>query len=211
MKSPIPPGKKGQNLIEYALLLAIITSIGFYIYDQSGPVPSIRTVFNQADSLLKTGARISPPDYKPFLASISSAIRKGTWSLKENEYVHSGTRAGDALAKKLGIPYAEGDAWSLGRLTNEKTDLYVLVYYSAADNGNYPISKFKTGWDVYGPGHSKLASHGKPLLVAHVTKYGFNPSTGEESNEYVRSSAVFGYGTTGIVVKGPEGKNTVRT
>lgn len=29
MKSPIPPGKKGQNLIEYALLLAIITSIGF--------------------------------------------------------------------------------------------------------------------------------------------------------------------------------------
>lgn len=45
MKSPIPPGKKGQNLIEYALLLAIITSIGFYIYDQSGPVPSIRTVF----------------------------------------------------------------------------------------------------------------------------------------------------------------------
>ncbi|WP_307973293.1 hypothetical protein [uncultured Dialister sp.] len=89
MKSPIPPGKKGQNLIEYALLLAIITSIGFYIYDQSGPVPSIRTVFNQADSLLKTGARISSPDYKPFLASISSAIRKGTWSLKENEYVHS--------------------------------------------------------------------------------------------------------------------------
>lgn len=37
MKSPIPPGKKGQNLIEYALLLAIITSIGFYIYDSERP------------------------------------------------------------------------------------------------------------------------------------------------------------------------------
>lgn len=211
MKSSRPPGEKGQDIIEYALLLAIITSLGFFIYSQHSMASSIHTVFNQAESLIQTGARRSSPDYKPFLDSISLAIGKGTWSLKENEYVHSGTRAGDALAKKLGIPYAEGDAWSLGRLTNEKTDLYVLVYYSAADNGNYPISKFKTGWDVYGPGYSKLASHGKPLPVAHVTKYGFNPFTGEESNEYVRSSAVFGYGTTGMVVKGPEGKNTVRT
>lgn len=210
MKDKRPFEEKGQDIIEYALLLSIIASLGFFIYSQHFMISSIQTVFNQTESLMETGARRSSPDYKLFLDSISTAIRSRTLFLKENEYIYSGTKAGDTLAKQLGIPYDEGDAWSIGRVTNAKTDTYLLVIYSAAANDNYPISKRETEWEVYGPGGSKLASHGAPLPVIPVTKYGFKAFTGEENNEYARGSSVFGRGKEAMVVKGPEGRNTVR-
>lgn len=46
MKSSRPPGEKGQDIIEYALLLAIIASLGFFIYSQHFMISSIQTVFN---------------------------------------------------------------------------------------------------------------------------------------------------------------------
>lgn len=48
-----PFREKGQNLIEYALLLAIIVGIGFLIYQQSFMGDSIRTVFNNAGNLME--------------------------------------------------------------------------------------------------------------------------------------------------------------
>lgn len=209
MKSPIPPGKKGQNLIEYALLLAIITSIGFYIYDQSGPVPSIRTVFNQADSLLKTGARRSSPDYKPFLDSISTAIGNGTLHLDPKEHFLSGTAEGDALARRFGIPCGEGDAWSIGREVTGGGDYYVLVMYSAAKNDNYPISKFDPKLAFYGLKNSKVAYRSNSVYVVPATKYSFQSSTGKEDDTYANSGYVYGHGTEARVIQGPDGRNTV--
>lgn len=48
--------EKGQDLVEYALLLAIIVGIGFLIYDQSRMENSIRTVFNNAGTLMENAA-----------------------------------------------------------------------------------------------------------------------------------------------------------
>ena len=96
MKSSRPPGEKGQDIIEYALLLAIITSLGFFIYSQHFMISSIQTVFNQTESLMETGARRSSPNYKPFLDSISSAIRNGVLKLDTDEHILSGTAEGDA-------------------------------------------------------------------------------------------------------------------
>lgn len=50
-----PFREKGQNLIEYALLLAIIVGIGFLIYRQGLMGDSIRTVFNNAGNLMEMG------------------------------------------------------------------------------------------------------------------------------------------------------------
>lgn len=44
MKSSRPPGEKGQDIIEYALLLAIITSLGFFIYSQHSMASSIYSI-----------------------------------------------------------------------------------------------------------------------------------------------------------------------
>lgn len=208
MKSSRPPGEKGQDIIEYALLLAIITSLGFFIYSQHSMASSIYSVFNQTESLIQTGARRSSPDYKPFLDSISLAIGNGTLHLNDKEHILSGTAEGDALAQRLGIPCGEGDAWSIGRERTSGGDYYVLVMYSAAKNDNYPISKRKTDWEFYGPGNSKVAQRGS-MPVVPATKYSFQSSTGEEDDTYANSGYVYGRGTEARVARGPEGRNTV--
>lgn len=208
MKSSRPSGEKGQDIIEYALLLAIITSLSFFIYSQRSMASSIYSVFNRTESLIETGARRSSPDYKPFLDSISSSIGNGTLHLDDKEHILSGTAEGDALAQRLGIPCGEGDAWSIGRERTGGGDYYVLVMYSAAKNDNSPISKRKTDWELYGPGNSKVARRGS-MPVVPVTKYSFKSSTGEEDDAYAHSGYVYGRGTEARVAKGPEGRNTV--
>ena len=208
MKDKRPFEEKGQDIIEYALLLSIIASLVFFIYSQHFMASSIHTVFNQAESLIQTGARRSSPDYKPFLDSISFAIGSGNLHLNTNEHILSGTAEGDALGHRLGIPFNEGDAWSIGRERTSGGDYYVLVMYSAAANHNYPISKRKTDWELYGPGNSKVARRGS-MPVVPVTKYSFKSSTGEEDNSYANSGYVYGRSTEARVAKGPEGRNTV--
>lgn len=208
MKDKRPFEEKGQDIIEYALLLSIIASLGFFIYSQHFMASSIHTVFNQAESLIQTGARRSSPDYKPFLDSISFAIGSGNLHLNTNEHILSGTAEGDALGHRLGIPFNEGDAWSIGRESTSGGDYYVLVMYSAAKNDNSPISKRKTDWELYGPGNSKVARRGS-MPVVPVTKYSFKSSTGEEDDSYANSGYVYGRGTEARVAKGPEGRNTV--
>lgn len=46
--------QKGQDLVEYALMLAIIVGIGWGIYSQTGVADSIKNVFGNASSLMET-------------------------------------------------------------------------------------------------------------------------------------------------------------
>lgn len=45
-------GEKGQDMVEYALMLAIIVGIGWLIYKQAGLADSINKVFSNANSLM---------------------------------------------------------------------------------------------------------------------------------------------------------------
>lgn len=46
-------GEKGQDMVEYALMLAIIVGIGWLIYQQSGIAKNINAVFTNAGKLMK--------------------------------------------------------------------------------------------------------------------------------------------------------------
>lgn len=52
-------GEKGQDMVEYALLLAIIVGIGWLIYNQVGLAGKINNVFNNAGSLMDKAASTS--------------------------------------------------------------------------------------------------------------------------------------------------------
>ncbi len=45
-------GEKGQDLVEYALLLAIVVGIGYLIYQQTGLRDSIQSIFTSANDLV---------------------------------------------------------------------------------------------------------------------------------------------------------------
>ena len=52
-------GEKGQDMVEYALLLAIIVAIGWLIYNQSQMKDSLKEIFTNAGSLTSTAAEES--------------------------------------------------------------------------------------------------------------------------------------------------------
>mgnify|MGYP006909135236 CR=1 FL=1 len=49
-------GEKGQDLIEYALLLAIVVGIGYLIYTTSGLKDNIQSIFSNAGSVTSSAA-----------------------------------------------------------------------------------------------------------------------------------------------------------
>lgn len=50
-------GEKGQDMVEYALMLAIIVGIGYLIYQQSGIAESINQVFTDSSNLISTASK----------------------------------------------------------------------------------------------------------------------------------------------------------
>lgn len=46
-------GEKGQDMVEYALMLAIIVGIGWLIYNQIGLANGINKVFSNANNLME--------------------------------------------------------------------------------------------------------------------------------------------------------------
>ncbi len=49
-------GEKGQDMVEYALMLAIIVGIGWLIYQQAGLQEEINQVFTDATTLISSAS-----------------------------------------------------------------------------------------------------------------------------------------------------------
>lgn len=52
-------GEKGQDLIEYALLLAIVVGIGYLIYTTSDLQANIQSIFSNAGSVTSSAAAVA--------------------------------------------------------------------------------------------------------------------------------------------------------
>ena len=58
-------GEKGQDMVEYALMLAIIVGIGWLIYQQSDLAKEIKAVFSDSSELISTAADKTPANGTP--------------------------------------------------------------------------------------------------------------------------------------------------
>ena len=72
--------EKGQDLVEYALLLAIVVGIGGFIYSQGGLSDSIKSIFGNSSNLLKVAASQTSGNYNlnDFLKYIQEFQKKYT-------------------------------------------------------------------------------------------------------------------------------------
>lgn len=147
--------QKGQDIIEYALMLAVVVGLGFGLYSygsQSGMAGSISSVFNNAGNLLGEAAK-----EKLSVASSSDDIIK---RLGEGRYqgladllhgnptdgpidIDSDSETGQQLAQKLNIQTQEGDGWFARVNTN---GFFIVSYYSAADNKGVTFSQLKSNY-----------------------------------------------------------------
>lgn len=69
---------KGQNMVEYALMLAIVVGIGWGIYDQAGFAGSIKGIFGDVGNLISTALKgeKSAFDIQPSIETLKSLISK---------------------------------------------------------------------------------------------------------------------------------------
>ena len=132
--------EKGQDIIEYALMLAVVVGIGFGIYSYGGQgiANSISSVFNNAGSLLDSASlpvASSPED-------IIKRLRDGRYQgladiLKDKPAsvvdIAFDSEEGKELSRKLNIQTPKGDGWYARVNTN---GFFVVTYYSAAAKGN---------------------------------------------------------------------------
>lgn len=140
--------EKGQDIIEYALMLAMVVGIGFGIYSYGGQgiANSISNVFNNAGSLLDSAsgpAASSPEDIMKRLfderyGGSSDILEKpATGEVKDIAFY---SKEGQELARKLNIQTKEGDGWYVRILSSGRT---VVTYYSASDNGGVTFRQLK--------------------------------------------------------------------
>lgn len=156
--------EKGQDIIEYALMLAVVVGIGFGIYSYGGQgiANSISNVFNNAGSLLDSAsvpAASSPEDimkrlgdgrYQKLADMLQGKPDKGTMT-----DISWDSAAGQELARKLNIQMKDGDGW-YARIYSDGQ--FVVSYYSADLNKGMPISQLQSDYasnpDKYGKDES---------------------------------------------------------
>lgn len=150
--------EKGQDIIEYALMLAVVVGIGFGIYSYGGQgiANSISSVFNHAGSLLDSASLPAASSPEDIIKRLGDGRYQGLADiLKETPAskvdIASNSVEGKALAQKLNIQTKEGDGW----YARVNTDgFFVVTYYSAAANDWVTFKQlrdnYKSNPDKYG-------------------------------------------------------------
>lgn len=165
--------EKGQDIIEYALMLAVVVGIGFGIYSYGGQgiANSISNVFNNAGSLLDSAsvpAASSPEDiikrlgdgrYQKLADMLQGKPDTGTMT-----DISWDSAAGQELARKLNIQMKDGDGW-YARIISDGT--FVVSYYSADLNNGVTISQRQSDY-TSGQYKTPLYQYKTPIKIYTV-------------------------------------------
>lgn len=200
--------EKGQDIIEYALMLAVVVGIGFGIYSYGGQgiANSISNVFNNADSLLNKAAlpmassaddiikRLGDGRYQNLVDMLHETPKGSALDIASN------STEGKALAQKLNIQTPEGDGWYARVNTN---GYFVVSYYSAADNKGVTFDQLQNDYNNT-PDNNKSDKYGKDSKGYYKTII-----TIDEGYYYPNGTSKFYPGTPGHIEVGPNGSMSI--
>lgn len=121
--------QKGQGLVEYALMLAIIIGIGWGIYSQTGIADSIKNVFGNASSLMETAKKNTGTiDME---AVIDRIIEKETSYLGN---LNNGMNYTRGLIQSGWLTDTDKEDPTIGKLASE-LDATMWTYYNGKKSG----------------------------------------------------------------------------
>ena len=142
--------QKGQDLVEYALMLAIIIGIGWGIYSQTGVADSIKNVFGNASSLMEPATKnTGTVDMKAIIdriEAIQTAYRGGRYGMDYTRgLIQSGwLKNGDEKDSTIGKLASELDAtmWTYynGKMSGLGLENGVL-YWTTEDLDSVNLTK----------------------------------------------------------------------
>ncbi len=200
--------EKGQDIIEYALMLAMVVGIGFGIYSYGGSSigNSISNVFNNADSLLNKAAlpmassaddiikRLGDGRYQNLVDMLHETPKGSALDIASN------STEGKELAQKLNIQTPEGDGWYARVNTN---GYFVVSYYSAADNKGVTFDQLQSDYNNT-PDNNKSDKYGKDSTGRYKIRIKI-----DEGYYYPNGTSEFYPGTAGHIEVGPNGSMSI--
>lgn len=171
--------QKGQDLVEYAMMLAIIIGIGWGIYSQTGVADSIKNVFGNASSLMETAKK---QGVNPNWDEILKRLRE----LKNNKEYNSGNTT-------AGMSYKRGmiqSGWltdddkkdsTIGKLASE-LGATMWTFYNGENKGKPELESGVLYWTTDDLSSAKLTRDGNNYYSQeNVLSYRYDPSTGQYS------------------------------
>ena len=124
--------QKGQDLVEYAMMLAIVIGIGWGIYSQTGVADSIKNVFGNASSLMETAKKNTGTiDMKALIdriEAIQTDYRGGGYGM---DYTRG-------LIQSSWLKDDDKDDPTIGKLASE-LGATMWTYYNGLNTGSYKL------------------------------------------------------------------------
>ena len=199
---------KGQNMVEYALMLAIVVGIGWGIYDQVGLAGSIKGIFGDAGHLISTASKgeKSVFDIQPSIETLKSLIQKYS-KVGQMEAGDQNTNRGILMDGWL---YAEDQICSdIAKLSSELGATQWTYYHGEGpkyQNGSISIDSVGLYWSTEDLSKASLTESPDNYSKESVLSYYYNGS-----NYYVMKNRVWmdqkqynNNGQPGLASKGNE-------
>lgn len=170
--------QKGQDLVEYALMLAIIIGIGWGIYSQTGVADSIKNVFGNASSLMemakKQGVNLN---WDEILKRLREMQSNGNYSFNpsfsmsyKRGMIQSGWLTDDDKKDS-----------TIGKLASE-LGATMWTFYNGENTGNLGTEGGGLYWTTEDLKSATLHAEGtNPYSQETVLSYRYDPSTGQYS------------------------------
>lgn len=169
---------KGQNMVEYALMLAIVVGIGWGIYDQAGLAGSIKGVFSDAGSLLEDASKAEKAafDIKPSIAKLKSLCSK--YNLGDEKMNADDKNANRGILMDIWLDATERNDTDIAKLTSELGAKQWTYYHGEGPKyKNDSISKDSVGlyWSTEDLSNASLnRSSDKNYSKESVLSYYYN-------------------------------------
>ncbi|RGS73977.1 Flp family type IVb pilin [Mitsuokella sp. AF21-1AC] len=208
--------QKGQGIVEYALILAFVVSVGGLLFaNVNGSLAdSIRSVFSNVGTLLEEASK-QPLTPVTTAKDIIERLRQGRYEdladvlqgkPDKTLVISSDSAEGQNLARKLNIQTKEGDAW----FARVQTDgITVFSYYSAEANNGMTYKQLVADYNkdsskYYLPGIKDAAGNNNKFVIIDEGLFNNNGKSAVDSGQTYFSN-VRGYvgpspGGTGLII-----------
>lgn len=199
---------KGQNMVEYALMLAIVVGIGWGIYDQAGLAGSIKGVFTDAGSLLEQASKgeKSAFNIQPSIDKLKELINE--YNLGDNSHMQAGEQnTSRGILMDFWLKDADRNDADIAKLTSELRATQWTYYHGEGPKYPYSISTDSVGlyWSTENLSKAQLSASDKNYSNESVLSYYY-----DGNNYYVVKNRVwmdqkaYNNGQPGLASKGSE-------
>lgn len=168
--------QKGQDLVEYALMLAIIIGIGWGIYSQTGVADSIKNVFGNASSLMETAKKQGENlNWDEILKRLREVQSNGSYSSGNTTWGMSFKRG---MIQSGWLTDDDKKDSTIGKLASELGAI-MWTFYNGENKGKLGTEGGGLYWTTEDLKSATLHAEGKNSYSQEtVLSYRYDPSTG---------------------------------